>query len=263
MDHHDAHTVELLNADLYGEHDAILYYLTHAWTVARQYGHEILEIAYDEMRHFKWLAHTIVELGGVPDLTTPEVSPIMNIQAALQKDVEAEIHAIDQYQEHLDVIPQEFIKALLQRIVVDERDHLRQFQELLTQTHGEPNGVGRPTPEVSHIATQLQGTIRIEYQQMMAYLLRSFMEDHQKEMGLDMEERSIDEMRHMGWMGKRMGSFGLQPQFPVVDAHDIVPGDGEEEALYRDMRKWAVQAMPSMVPTIDRILAQERYHLNR
>jgi hypothetical protein len=33
------------------QHEAILYYLTHAWTVARQYGREVLEIAYNEMRH--------------------------------------------------------------------------------------------------------------------------------------------------------------------------------------------------------------------
>lgn len=42
---HDADTIRLLNQDLFGEHDAILYYLTHAWTVASAYGPQILEIA--------------------------------------------------------------------------------------------------------------------------------------------------------------------------------------------------------------------------
>ncbi|MCL5116706.1 MAG: rubrerythrin [Firmicutes bacterium] len=258
-DSRDAHAVELLNADLFGEHDAILYYLTHAWTVARQHGHEILEIAYDEMRHFKWLAHTIVELGGTPDLKPPVVGPVTDIQAALQKDVDAEIHAIDQYQEHIEQIGIEPVRALLKRIVVDEQDHLRQFRELLDQTHGEPGQVERPEKEVSRVAAQLQDTIRIEYQQMLAYLMRSFIETHSREMGLDMEERSIDEMRHMGWMGKRMGQWGLQPKFPAVDIGNVAPA--EEEAIYRDVREWAREAMPSMLPTIDRILAQEEYHV--
>ena len=263
MNDQDAYTVDLLNQDLLGEHDAILYYLTHAWTVARQYGPEILEIAYDEMRHFKWLAHTVAELGGVPDLKTPEVAPITTTQAALQKDVEAEIHAIDQYREHIELIAQPAVKSLLQRIVVDERDHLRQFKEFLDKTHGEPRGVQRPQPEIAQVADQLQGSIHMEYQQMMAYLLRSFLDDHGREMGMDMEERSIDEMRHMGWIGKKMGQFGIQPQFPQVNANeDISPGEAEEQALYRDIRQWAIDAMPSMVPTLDRILAQEQYHLN-
>ncbi|NMP22095.1 ferritin-like domain-containing protein [Sulfobacillus harzensis] len=261
MESQDSHAVELLNADLYGEHDAILYYLTHAWTVARQHGHQILEIAYDEMRHFKWLAHTIVDLGGTPDLKPPDVAPVTDIQAALKKDVEAEIQAIDQYQDHIERISLKPVKALLQRIVVDEQDHLRQFRELLDQTHGEPEQVERPEKVVSRVATQLQQTIRLEYQQMLAYLMRSFMETHAREMGMDMEERSIDEMRHMGWIGKRMGMWGIQPKFPEVDIDEVA--HTEEEAIYRDVREWAQVAMPSMLPTIDRILAQEEYHVTR
>ncbi len=260
MDSRDEHAVELLNTDLFGEHDAILYYLTHAWTVAKQYGHEILEIAYEEMRHFKWLAHSIVELGGTPNLTPPTVAPVTDIRAALNKDVEAEIHAIDQYQDHIERIDLKPVRTLLQRIVVDEQAHLKKFQELLDQAQGEPAMVERPQKEITRVASELQDTIRIEYQQMLAYLMRSFVETHTREMGLDMEERSIDEMKHMGWMGKHMGQWGLQPTFPAVDI-DEVP-HAEEEVLYRNVRDWAREAVPSMLPIIDRILAQEQYHLS-
>ncbi len=252
--------IELLNQDLYGEHDAILYYLTHAWTVARQYGHQILEIANDEMRHFKWLGHTIAQLGGTPNLATPEVSPVADLTAAMKKDVEAEIHAIDQYQRHVEAIPLDPVKALLERIVVDERDHLRQFQELLNQSHGEPVHSEQPAQETAKIAQTLQQTIHVEYQQMMAYLLKSFMEDHKDQMGMDMEERSIDEMRHLGWIGKRMGLIGLTPKFPDLDTQSIADGEQTETSLYHEMRTWALQAMPSLIPTIDRIVAQEQYH---
>ena len=102
MSDENKRTIQLLNEDLYGEHDAIVYYLTHAWTVARQYGSQILEIANDEMRHFKWLGHTISQLGGTPDLAVPPMTPASDLASALEKDVQAEIHAIDQYRQHAD-----------------------------------------------------------------------------------------------------------------------------------------------------------------
>ena len=261
MDQETNHVVDMLNDDLFGEHEAIVYYLTHAWTVARQYGREVLEIAYDEMRHFKWLGHTIAQLGGVPDLKTPEIGPVSTIQSALKKDIEVEIQAIEQYEQHIEAIPQDSIKALLRRINADEFDHLRQFREMLDQSHGEPQSIGRASAEVRHIAQTLQATVGIEYQQMMVYLMRSFMEEHGRQMGLDMEERSIDEMRHMGWIGKSMGQMGLQAQFPHVDSDDIANGEKREAAVYQDVRRWAQESMPSLVPTIDRILAHEDYHL--
>ncbi len=261
MDQETQSVVDMLNADLFGEHEAIVYYLTHAWTVARQYGREVIEIAYDEMRHFKWLGHTIAQLGGVPDLKTPEIGPVSTLQSALKKDIDVEIQAIEQYDQHIDAIRQDSIKALLRRINADEFDHLRQFREMLDQSHGEPQTIARPDVEVQHVARTLQATVGIEYQQMMVYLMRMFMEDHTRQMGLDMEERSIDEMRHMGWIGKSMGKMGLQAQFPHVESDDIVEGEKREAALYQDVRQWAQQSMPSLVPTIDRIMAHEDYHL--
>jgi bacterioferritin len=254
--------IKLLNQDLYGEHDAILYYLTHAWTVAQQYGHQILEIANDEMRHFKWLGHTIAQLGGTPNLAVPDVIPMTDLASAMQKDVDAEIHAIDQYQAHVELIPLDPVKALLNRIVVDERDHLRQFRELLEKSHGEPTHSDPFNPETNQIAQKLQQSIHLEYQQMMAYLLKSFMQDHQRQIGMDMEERAIDEMQHMGWIGKRMGLMGATPKFDEVGASPITQGEADEAHLYHDMRIWALDAMPSLVPTIDRIMAQEAYHAN-
>ncbi len=79
------------------------------------------------MRHFKWLAPAIAQMGGVPDLKTSPVAPVTTLQAALQKDVDAEVHAIDQYRDHIEVIPRASVRGLLERIIVDERAHLRHF----------------------------------------------------------------------------------------------------------------------------------------
>ena len=77
-----------------------------------------------------------------------------------------------------------------------------------------------------------------------------------------MEERSIDEMRHMGWIGKMMGQSGLEPRFAEPETlNQVREGTREEEALFHDVREWANRAMPDMVPTIDRILEQEHYHI--
>ncbi|MCL5065107.1 MAG: rubrerythrin [Firmicutes bacterium] len=254
-------TVVLLNADLYGEHDAILYYVTHAWTVVRQHGQQILEIANDEMRHFKWLGHAISQLGGIPDLTPPSIGPVSTAQSALQTDVDAEIHAIHQYQEHTELIEDARIKQLLQRIIVDERDHLRQFQELLDSTHGEPGFSRPPEDDMAPLAQKLQQTMQAEYQQMIAYLLRSFTEDHTRQLGLDMEERSIDEMRHMGWIGRRLGAIGVQADLSAHEIQTLAAGEQDEWARYQDMRIWAKEHLPALLPTIDRFLAHETYHL--
>lgn len=129
-----------------------------------------------------------------------------DIQAALKKDVDAEIHAIDQYQDQIERIELKPVGTLLQRIVDDEQAHLKKFQELLDQTHGESAAAHRPEKEVTRVVAQ------------------------------------------------------LQDNFPAVDI-DEVPHT-EEEALYRNVRDWAQEAVPSMLPVIDRILAQEQYHLS-
>ena len=251
----------LLNVDLVGEHDAIVYYLTHAWTVARQYGPQILEIANDEMRHFKWLSHTIAQLGGEPDLTIPPVTMFKDLAAAMQKDVDAEIRAIDQYRDHAERITNPQVSTLLRRIIVDERDHLRQFQELLQESHGQPLWDQEPAEQVAPVANKLRNSMRIEYQQMLKYLWQSFMHDHQKTMGMDAEERAVDEMRHMGWIGKRLGQMGYDPTLTSDPPGDVRVGEHDEMHAFTEIRIWAHDHMPQLVPTLDRILAHESYHL--
>ena len=61
--------VAMLNKDLEGEHAAIIQYLVHAYAMGEgEMACEIEAIAREEMRHFDWLAETIVGLGGVPTI---------------------------------------------------------------------------------------------------------------------------------------------------------------------------------------------------
>ena len=55
--------IEMLNADLEGEHGAIIQYLSHAYGMGEgEMSCEIEALAREEMRHLDWLAETIVEL---------------------------------------------------------------------------------------------------------------------------------------------------------------------------------------------------------
>lgn len=90
--------VPLLNADLRGEHVAIVQYLTHAWQLGEPWASRWESIARDEMRHFRWLAHAIVGLGGIPDLTPPP--PPASDGDLVRQDLAAEEAAIAQYRAH-------------------------------------------------------------------------------------------------------------------------------------------------------------------
>lgn len=91
------------------------------------------EINIVEMRHIEMLGKTIVLLGGTPQyssnlqLWTPlyvsycDFNPILQ----LQENIKGELEAIAQYNQHIQMIEDPFIKEMLARIVKDEEDHVR------------------------------------------------------------------------------------------------------------------------------------------
>lgn len=243
--------IELLNRDLMGEHQAIVHYLTHAWTVVRQFGDSIEAISRDEMRHFKWLAHTIVALGGVPDLTAPDLLPIFSGEDALDYDISAEEEAISQYLSHQRDIADERIQDLIGRIIVDERDHRRQFLAMRRDWV-----VTNPTTsEVRELdqGSRLQILVSQEYHQILDYLMQSFLMRHVRQIGLDAEDRAIDEMKHMSWIAEAVAKMGGVPRIKDTNR------EPDTLTLYRDLKSWAEQEMTGLVPLIDRIMAHETY----
>jgi bacterioferritin len=255
-----AEEIRLLNQDLYGEHDAIAHYLQHAWALADSYGPSIERIARDEMRHLKWLAHTIVAKGGVPDLSMPAVTPPLSGPDLFRSDVEAEETAIAQYQAHRRRIQDPAVDGLLGRILVDEEDHRRQFLGMAAQfdqaswhmvTGGDPDPV----------AERLQQVIAIEYAVVLQSLWRSFLERHRGTLADDWEERAIDEMKHLGWMGEALAARGVWARFPdqVAVRADPEAMEAREAALYADLEAWATTAAPEWLPLVQRIRRRETY----
>jgi bacterioferritin len=213
--------VQWLNEDLRGEHDAILHYLQHAWRL-RAFGPRIQSIARDEMRHFKWLAHAIVGLGGIPDLSTP---PARVESDPLVQDVAAEEWAIAQYRRHMEEVQDPAVRLLLSRIVVDEEDHLRQFQAMQREASEDPM-----EPEEAGAAEDpLAALFRREYQAALQALWNSFLHRHLKALGMDWEDQAVEEMKHLGWLGEALAVLGRWTRWdegPVADPHG-------EEATWR------------------------------
>jgi bacterioferritin len=256
-----AEVARLLNQDLYGEHDAIAHYLQHAWALAESYGPAIEGIARDEMRHLKWLAHTIVELGGVPDLAVPPVTPPPSGRDLFASDIVAEEQAIQQYQAHRQVIRHPRVEGLLGRILVDEQDHRRQFLEMLKSYQGETWHMTADV-QLDPVADKLQRVIAIEYQAVLQSLWRSFLHRAAGSLAADWEERAIDEMKHLGWMGEALASRGVWAQFPERVELTTPPADQEarETALYQELLTWAIEEAPDWVPLLERIRQREAYH---
>ncbi|MCY0863892.1 MAG: ferritin-like domain-containing protein [Sulfobacillus sp.] len=215
--------VALLNEDFRGEHAAIVHYLTHAWTVAALYGPAIEAIARDEMRHMKWLGHSIVALGGVPDLTVPELPAAVPLQDALRADIEAEQEAIRQYEDHRARIADPGVKSLLTRIMVDEQDHLRQFEAFYAVSA--PSAGEDPTESPRPEAVQrLEQLVAIEYREILRYLFQSFITSHAAIVGLTAEDHAVEEMRHLDWVASALVQTGgtIDWSRPVTDGESTV-----------------------------------------
>lgn len=239
-----------------GEHQAIVHYLTHAWTVVRQYGDVIEAISRDEMRHFKWLSHTIVALGGVPDLTPPDLLPALNGLEALNYDIDAEDEAISQYLRHQRDIGEPRVRRLIGRIVVDERYHRQRFIDLRRQYQDARPGAetAGSAPVLNEAAERLQQMIAAEYQNILRFLMQSFLEHHLTHVGQDAEDRATDAMKHLSWIAEALSDAGKMPQFHVQS----MPW-AEQLQRYKELRGWADANLPDLVPLLDRIIHHDEY----
>lgn len=102
---------------------------------------EIVEgIAIVEMHHLEMLAHVIIQLGGDPRYGGMQSTNCQYWSGAfpgyghslcerLQLDINAERDAIWTYRYHAQLIDAMDIRALLERIILDEQYHLKLFQE--------------------------------------------------------------------------------------------------------------------------------------
>ena len=196
--------IALLNQDLEGEHAAIIQYLVHAHAMGEgEMACEIEAIAREEMRHFDWLAETIVGLGGTPttkrgDMRTGGES----VSKWMKNDVLQEEDGIALYEEHIKAIDNPKIRRLLKRILSDEKSHRGDFEHFVTKAQKEGARDLRGSRQ-DKVAQVLNWGIEHEYTVILQYLLHSYMTPN-KDVKKEMEDQAINEMQHLGWLSEKM-----------------------------------------------------------
>ncbi len=196
--------VALLNQDLEGEQAAIIQYLVHAYAMGEgEMACEIEAIAREEMRHFDWLAETIVSLGGTPTIKRGDMRTSGELVSDWMKnDVLQEKDAIVLYEEHIKAIDNPKVRRLLKRILSDEKSHRGDFEHFVTKAQKEGAKDLRGSRQ-DKVAQVLNWGIEHEYTVILQYLLHSYMTPN-KDVKKEMDDQAINEMQHLGWLSEKM-----------------------------------------------------------
>ena len=204
--------IDMLNKDLEGEHAAIIQYLVHAYAMGEgEMACEIEAIAREEMRHFDWLAETIVGLGGVPTIKRGDMRTGGEAVADwMRNDVQQEEEGIAQYEEHIKAIDNPKMKRLVERILSDEKAHRGQFEHFVDKAKREGAKDLRGTRQ-DRVTRILDWGIEHEYTVILQYLLHSYMttNDEVKE---ELQDQAINEMQHLGWLSEELVDGGGTPR---------------------------------------------------
>jgi len=196
--------IALLNQDIEGEHAAVIQYLVHAYSMGEgEMACEIEAIAREEMRHFDWLAETIVSLGGTPSLERGDMRTSgESVPDWMKNDVLQEKDAVILYEEHIKAIGDPKIRRLLQRILSDEKSHRRDFEHFVNKAQKEGTRDLRGSRQ-DRVAQVLNWGIEHEYTVILQYLLHSYMTPN-KDVKKEMDDQAINEMQHLGWLSEKM-----------------------------------------------------------
>ncbi|HEY4712571.1 MAG TPA: ferritin-like domain-containing protein [Dehalococcoidia bacterium] len=209
--------IALLNKDLEGEHAAIIQYLVHAYAMGEgEMACEIEAIAREEMRHFDWLAETIVNLGGTPSIERGNMrTGGESVPDWMRNDVLQEKDAITLYGEHIKAISDPKMKRLLQRILSDEKSHQGDFEHFVTKAKKEGARDLRG-PRQDKVAQVLNWGIEHEYTVVLQYLIHSYMTPN-KDVKKEMDDQAINEMQHLGWLSEKMVGRKGSPRIEHTD----------------------------------------------
>ena len=214
-------TIKMLLYDVALEHSAIVQYLYHIFLITDgNITSEIEEIARQEMRHLKWFAQKVVQLGGQVVLDRLEDMIMIggpDWADMLAKDIWAEEEAIRIYSEQLEIVKDDSVKRLLERVIKDEQEHKMEFSELMEKV--KEGLICVPVEEQKHdpkTIEVLNKLLREEYQTIINYLYQFFHSKNcdYKDIMLDL---AIESMVHMGKLGEKIGEVGGMPDIGRVD----------------------------------------------
>lgn len=135
-------------AGMISESTAIFQYIyerINKFQIHPEFSEALLRIAVVEMRHLQMLGETITLLGLKPEYKSIDscnylvnwnssfVDYNTDIISMLKNDIRLEENTIANYQYHIHMINDPYIKRLLYRIIEDEEIHIQCFQTLLAK----------------------------------------------------------------------------------------------------------------------------------
>ena len=138
-------------AGIVSEYTAISQYLYHHFLfkqIDKRLGELLKSVSINEMLHMEILADTIKKLGGNPLIRGSKSSLSGNFWSGkficygtnlceqLKSDINAEYKAINGYQKHICCIGDSQVQAILERIILDEKVHIRLFKQALQEFCG-------------------------------------------------------------------------------------------------------------------------------
>jgi len=130
--------ITALNEDLSGELSAIIQYITYAAKATGPYRPQLaqsfLAEVPDEQGHAQFLANKIVALGGEPTATARPVSSANSNREMIEKALEAEIQAVNDYTERArqaEVYGDKGLVVQLEDMVRDESGHREELELIL------------------------------------------------------------------------------------------------------------------------------------
>jgi len=262
--------IALLSQDLEGEHAAIIQYLGHAHAMGEgEMACEIEAIAREEMRHFDWLAETIVSLGGTLSLKRGDMRTGGELVSDWMKnDVLQEKDGIVLYEEHIKAIDNPKVRRLLKRILSDEKSHRGDFEHFATKAQKESLRDLRGSRQ-DKVTQVLNWGIEHEYTVILQYLLHSYMTPN-KDVKKEMDDQAINEMQHLGWLSEKMVGRKGTPRIEhtKVDKStktaDMLRVDIEiEKKVAAEYDRAAKKiAEPDLKELLARIRAHELYHVD-
>ncbi|MBO9539114.1 ferritin-like domain-containing protein [bacterium] len=210
--------IALFNRNVALEHGAIYQYLQHAYAIGEiGVGAEIINIARAEMRHMKYFAGIITELGGVVTLERPAVElRAANLHEMMVLGAAAEDEAIESYTAQLDLIDHPGALRVLERVILDEELHKEQWGEFDAEVAELAYQASYPSPgpvQDPALAALLNGAFEEAYNEVLVYL-RHYFQSSDWEAKDFLFENSVWKMRQMGLMADKLHELGADPSFP-------------------------------------------------
>ncbi|EDP75697.1 ferritin-like domain-containing protein [Hydrogenivirga sp. 128-5-R1-1] len=262
--------IALLLKDIALEHSAIIQYLYHISLIKdAEITEEIEKIARQEMRHMKWFAQKVVQLGGEVELNRVEDEIKVggpDWASMLENDVNAEQVAIDTYTKQLEEVKDDSVRKLLERVIHDESAHKDEFSELLEEVKNKEFSEEEVRAADEKSVELINKLLKEEYSIILDYLYNFFHSKNceYKDIMLDL---AIESMVHMGELGEKLGDMGGMPDLSMpelkktknVEEHILYEESSREEYLQRAKEV----SDPSLKKLLDWIEGQEEYHKQR